>query len=189
MTAASAQHQFRSLAHRRVVMQHIGATILPTALGFAVLAPLIGLALVWGSTFVALVCNAISSGGAAFPAALEQTVGAFVSGYTAAAMAAGISGVWVALLSPFSPESPRFYSGAAIIGMMNAFLFVSPDAAAAGIFGGQLFLALVGAVSAFICSWLIQNVVLKRDELRRDRLAAERAERLAKERAAARPAR
>lgn len=192
MTAATAQPQFRSAAHRRVVMQHIGATILPAAAGFAVLGPLIGLALVWGSTFVALACNAIASAGATLPAALEQTVSGLVAGYAAAAMAAGISGVWVALLSPFSPESARFYSGAAIIGMMNAFLFVSADNEA-GIFGGQLFLALVGAVSAFICAWLLQDVVLKRDELRRDRLAAERAERLAqeraKERAAAKPSR
>lgn len=189
MSAAAAQSRFRSPAHRRVVMQHIGATILPAAAGFAVLAPLVGLALVWGSTFVALACSAISSAGATLPAALEQTGGAVVAGYAAAAMAAGIAGVWVALLSPFSPESPRFYSGAAIIGMMNAFLFVSADSNAAGIFGGQLFLALVGAVSVFLCAWLLQNVVLRRDELRRDRLAAERAERLAKERAATRPSR
>lgn len=188
MTAATAQPQFRSAAHRRVVMQHIGATILPAAISFAVLAPLVGLALVWGSTFVALVCNAITSGGATIPAALEQTSGAIISGYLAAAMAAGISGVWVALLSPFSPESPRFYSGAAIIGMMNAFLFVSVDTDAAGIFGGPLFLALVGAVSAFLCAWLLQNLALKRDELRRDRLSAERAERLAQERAKERAA-
>mgnify|MGYP000735790084 CR=1 FL=1 len=45
-------------------------------------------------------------------------------------------------------------------------------------FGGQLFLALVGAVSAFVCAWLLQDSVLKRDEARRDHLARERAVRV-----------
>ena len=69
--------------------------------------------------------------------------------------------------------------------MMNGFLFISVDTDAAGIFGGQLFIALTGAVACFLCAWLLQDVVLKRDEARRDRLAAERADRLAKERKAA----
>ncbi len=187
MTAAppQPQPQFRSATHRRAVMQHIGATLLPTAFGFGFLAPLIGLALIWGSTFVAMLCNVITTAGASFPTALDTTLHAIASGYLASGMAAAISGVWVALFSPFAGERPRFYSGAAIIGMMNAFLFVSPGTEAAGIFGGQLFIALVGAVSAFLCTWLMQDVVLKRDDLRRDELAASRADRLAKERAAA----
>jgi hypothetical protein len=188
MPVAPAQPHFRSAAHRRAVMQHIGATLLPVAFSFGVIAPMIGLALIWGSTFVAMVCNVITTGGATFPSALETVFHAVAAGYLASGVAAAISGVWVALFSPFVDERPRFYSGAAIIGMMNAFLFVSPGTAAAGIFGGQLFIALVGAVSAFLCTWLIQDVVLKRDDLRRDQLAAERAERLAKERAAAKRA-
>jgi hypothetical protein len=67
---------------------------------------------------------------------------------------------------------------------MNAFLFAHVDADA-GIFGGQLFLALVGAVAIFLCAWSLQNPVLKRDEMRRDLLARERADRLARERNAA----
>lgn len=183
MAPASALPIYRSTAHRKAVMSHVGATLVPTALAFAVLAPLIGLALIWGSTFVAMVCNAISTGGASVPAALEASLSAIVAGYAAAAMAAGISGVWVAMLSPFTPDNPRFWSGAAIVGMMNAFLFVGVDPAA-GIFGGQLFIALVGAVSVFLCAWFLQNPILKRDDMRRDLLARDRADRLAKERAA-----
>jgi uncharacterized membrane protein len=183
MATASAAPAFRSVAHRRAVMQHIGATIVPSALVFALLGPMIGLALVWGSTFVALVCNAIATGGASAPAAVAMTIDTIVAGYAASALAAGIAGVWVALLSPFAPDTPRFYSAAAIIGMMNAFLFVSVDAEA-GMFGGQLFVALTGAVSVFLCAWFLKDVVLKRDEAQRDTLARERAERLAKERAA-----
>jgi hypothetical protein len=184
MATASAQPVYRSAAHRKAVMQHIGATLLPTALAFALLAPLAGLALIWGSTFVAMVCNAIATGGATVPALLSNTWDAVVAAFLASAIAAAISGVWVAVLSPFAPDNPRFWSGAAIIGMMNAFLFAHVDADA-GIFGGQLFLALVGAVAVFLCAWSLQNTVLKRDDMRRDLLARERADRLAKERNAA----
>ncbi len=185
MATASASPAFRSTAHRRVVMAHIGATLLPSALAFAVLAPLIGLLLIWGSTFVAMLCTIASTGGDSAWSAVWTSWNALVAGYAGAGVAAAISGVWVALLSPFAPDRGRFFCGAAIIGMMNGYLFVSADAEAAGIFGGQLFVALTGAVTCFLCAWLLQDAVLKRDEVRRDRLAAERAERLAKERKAA----
>lgn len=184
MTPASAQPQFRTAAHRRVVMQHIGATLVPTALSFALLAPFVGLILIGGSTFIALFCNAISTAGATLPVFLETSWNAFVAAYLASAIAATISGVWVAMLSPFSMENSRFWSGAAIIGMMNGFLFVSVDADV-GIFGGQLFLAVVGAVSVFLCAWLLKDAVLKRDDMRRDTLSRDRADRLARERARA----
>ena len=182
MATASAQPVYRSAAHRKAVMQHIRTTLLPAALGFAVLAPLVGLALIWGSTFVAMICNAISTGGASVGPALAAIWETLLGAYLAAGMAAAISGVWVALLSPFAADTPRYLVGAAIIGMMNAFLFVSVPAQTPALFGGQLFIALVGAVSAFVAAWLLQDTVLKRDEARRDHLARERAERLAKER-------
>lgn len=182
MPAASASPAFRSAAHRRAVMQHIGATIVPSALAFAVFAPLIGLALIWGSTFVALVCSVIT-GGVFIGSAIQMTLNAVVSTYAASAMAAGIAGVWAALLSPFAPDNARFYSGAAIVGMMNAFLFVSVDGRVSGMFGGPLFIAVAGAVSVFLCARLFKDIVLKRNEAQRDTMARERAERLAKERA------
>ena len=165
-------------------MQHIGATIVPSALAFAVFAPLIGLGLIWGSTFVALACGAIT-GGVSLQSAITLTLNAVVSAYAASALAAGVAGVWAALLSPFAPDTPRFYSGAAIVGMMNGFLFVSVDSNV-GMFGGQLFIAVAGAVSIFLCAWLFKDLVLKRDQTQRDALSRERAERLAKERAGAR---
>lgn len=184
MTTASAQTGFRSLAHRRAVLQHIRATLLPAALAFGVLAPLIGLGLIWGSTFVALTLSAITSGGAVGGAVVAAAWGAILAAYASAALASAISGVWIAVISPFMPENSRFWSGAAIVGMMNAFLFVNVGEEA-GIFGGKLFLALTGAVSVFITAWLLKNSILKRDESRRDTLARERAGRLAKERAGA----
>lgn len=185
MATASAQPVYRSAAHRRAVMQHIGATVVPSAFGFAALAPLAGLALIWGSTFVAMACNVVATGGASLGPALATIWETLLAGYLAAGMAAGITGVWLALLSPFAIDNPRYYIGAAIVGMMNAFLFVTVPADTPALFGGQLFLALVGAVAAFICAWLLQNTVLKRDEARRDHMSRERAERLARERAKA----
>ena len=180
MATASASPVYRSAAHRKAVMLHIGATLMPTAIAFALLAPLVGLGLVWGSTFVAMLCNVIATGGATLPDLLFASWNAIAASYMSAAFAAAISGVWVAMLSPFAPDNPRFWSGAAIIGMMNAFLFARVSGV--GIFGGQLFLALVGAVAIFLCAWWLQDVALKRDEMRRDLLARERADRLAKER-------
>lgn len=181
MATASAPPVYRSAEHRKAVMRHIGSTLLPTALSFAILAPLAGLALIWGSTLVAMICNVITTGGDSAGPALAAIWQTLVSAYLASALAAAVTGIWLALLSPFATDNPRYYIGAAIIGMINAYLFVSaPD-----LFGGQLFLALVGAVSAFVCAWLLQDTVLKRDESRRDLLSRERAERLAKERARA----
>lgn len=183
MTAASARNAFRSPAHRRAVLEHIRATLLPSALAFGVLTPLIGLGLIWGSTFVALALSAITSAGAA-GAVVAAAWSAVLAAYASAALAAAISGVWIAVMSPFMPENPRFWSSAAIVGMMNAFLFVNVGEEA-GVFGGKLFLALTGAVSVFITAWLLKNSILKRNESRRDTLARDRADRLAKERAGA----
>ena len=181
MPHASAQPVYRSAGHRKAVMEHIGATLVPAALSFAVLAPLVGLALIWGSTFVAMICNAIATSGDSVGPALTAIWQTLAAAYLASAVAAAVTGVWVALLSPFTADNPRYYIGAAIVGMLNAYLFVSVP----NLFGGQLFLALVGAVSAFMSAWLLRDSVLKREEARRDHLSRDRAERLARERAKA----
>jgi hypothetical protein len=185
MATASALPVYRSAAHRKAVMQHIGATLMPAAISFAALAPLAGLMLIWGSTLVAMVCNAITTSGASVGPALAVIWETLLGAYLACGAAAAITGVWVALLSPFAADNPRYYIGAAIIGMINAYLFVSLPASTPPLFGGKLFIALVGAVSAFVIAWLLRDAVLKRDEACRDHLARDRAERLARERARA----
>lgn len=184
MTTASATARRPTAAQHRAAMQHIGATIMPAALSCALAAPLIGITLIWGSTFVALLCQVISTGGAGLGPTLELIWNGVAAAYLATALPAAMSGVWLALLSPFAPENPRFYAGAAAIGMVCGFLFASTGGTS-GLFGGQLFLGVVGAVTVFICAWLTQDVVLKRDEVRRDKLARSRAQRLATERASA----
>ncbi len=185
MVTASDLPVYRSTAHRKAVMQYIGSTLVPSAVGFAVLAPLAGLVLILGSTVVAMICNAVSNGGDSVGPALAVIWDRLVAAYLASAIAAGITGVWVALLSPFATDNPRYYIGGAIVGMLTTNLLVSVPADTTALFGGPLFLALVGAVSAFLCAWLLQDAVLKREDARRDHLSRKRAERLAKERAKA----
>lgn len=185
MASATVSSANWSTARRRVVMQHIGSTIVPGALSHALAAPMIGLTLIWGSAFVAMVCQVAWSGGAGLAPALGLTWGAIVAAYTAAALPAALAGVWVALLSPFAPQDQRFYAGAAAIGMVSGFLFIRAPEDAGAMFGGQLFLGVVGAVCGFLCAWAFRNGVLKRDEAERDNLARDRADRLARERASA----
>lgn len=181
MTTASAQPVYRSAAHRKAVMQHIGATLPPAVAAFAGLAPLAGLILIWGSTFVAMLCQVVTGAGDPF-VALATSWEAIVAAYIAAAVPAAMAGAWIALFSPFAVARSQFLAGSAAIGAVTTFLFMAMSASAPGAFGGALFLSVVGAVSAFICAWLLQDTVLKRDESRRDTLSRDRAERLAKER-------
>lgn len=183
MASATVTSANWSSARRRAVMQHIGATLVPGAISHALAAPLIGLTLIWGSPFVAMLCQVASSGGAGLAPALSLTWAAIVAAYAAAALPAALAGVWAALLSPFAPQDARFYAGAAAIGMVSGFLFISAPEGAGEMFGGQLFLGVVGAVSGFLCAWGFRNGVLKRDEAERDNRARDRAERLARERA------
>ena len=155
MPAASAQPVYRSIAHRKAVMQHIGATLLPSAIAFAVLAPLAGLALIWGSTLVAMICNAISTSGDSVGPALAVIWDTLVSAYLASAIAAGITGVWVALLSPFASTKP---DGLEHIAALHGFAASKP-AAPAGLFsdyewpgvgGGRLATALAGVFGTLL---------------------------------------
>ena len=165
-------------------MQHLAASIAPTALGFALLVPLLGMLLIWGSALVMLISQVINDGGAGSTPALMLVGAAIVQGYMAAGIPAAIAGVWVALLSPFAAENHRFYAGAAVIGAVSTGLFVIATSPVPAIFGGAIFLALVGAVSSFVCAWLLRDMPLGRSEARRNRLSRDRAERLAKARAA-----
>jgi uncharacterized membrane protein (DUF485 family) len=184
MTRASASPAFRTAAHRRAVMQHIGVTLPPTALGFVMLGPLIGCTLVWGSAFVALICQTVITP-AMLPITLALLWHVLSTAYLTAAFPAAITGVWVALFSPFTQDRSRFLAGAAALGAATTFLFMALAAPIPGLIGGPLFLAIVGAVSAFVAAWVLQDITLKRDEARRDTLARDRADRLAKERASA----
>jgi hypothetical protein len=188
MSTAPATPMFKSAAHRRAVMQGLAASIVPTAVGFALLGPFTGLLLIWGSVFVAMLCETFTGSGLGIALVLNIFWQATVSAYVSVAIPAAIAGVWVAVFSPFVPEHQRFYAGAALLGAVTTFLFMSITPPAPGVLGGPLFLAIVGAVASFICAWAMRDYPLRRNEAHRDKLARERAERLARERAAASPA-
>lgn len=162
-------------------MEHIGSTLLPAAFAFGLAGPLTGMMLIWGSVFIAMLCQAVTNP-AGIPATLEVLWTAIAAGYMSAGMPAALSGIWIALLSPFAEDRSRYLAGAACIGAVTTFLFMALRTPIDGLLGNALFLSLVGAVSAFICAWVFQNAPLGRDEARRTRLARERADRLAKER-------
>jgi hypothetical protein len=176
---------FKSAAHRRAVMQGLAASIVPTTIGFALLGPFTGMLLIWGSAFVAMLCETFMGSGLGIALVLGLFWQAVVAAYVSAGIPAAIAGVWVALLSPFVQERQRFYAGAALLGAVTTFLFMSVTPPTPGVLGGPLFLAIVGAVASFICAWAMRDYPLRRNEAHRDKLSRERAERLARERAAA----
>lgn len=168
-------------------MRHLASSIAPTAVAFGVLGPLIGLVLVRGAALVPLASTAFTSesqlanaGAIVFDAAMKA--------YMVGGFAAAITGVWVAVFSPFALRKLQFHLGVATIGGMNAWLFLFSDSAGAILPSGPI-IAVIGAVSSAACARLFTNWPLQRGEdgrrSRRDRMARARAERLAKARAAA----
>lgn len=186
MSTAPASPVFRDAAHRRAVMQGLASSIMPTALVFAFLAPVIGLLLTGGALLGPLVSSVIS-GEVHFFDAVAIASTAVLNAWLVAGIAAAISGVWIAALSPFAPKKLQFYAGATAIGVMTSGLFLLPMPADAAIKAGPLF-PMAGAVAIAACTRLCTNWPLGRGEdgrrAEQDRLAKARAERLAKERAA-----
>ena len=185
MSATAKPPVFRSAAHRRAVMRRLAASVLPTALSFGFLAPLIATVIVWSGALLLLLSGMFTNGDA-FVAGLWLLFIAVIHAYQTCGLAAVVAGVWVALLSPFAPNKLQFYLGVAAIGAVTTSLFLL--AAPSSITGP--FLPVVGAITCVICARLFTNTPLGRGEdgrrAEQDRLAKARAERLAKERAATR---
>jgi hypothetical protein len=177
---------FRSAAHRKAVMQHLAASIVPSALAFGALAPALALILT-GSGALAGLGASVANGTLAFGDALAIAGHALLDAYLVAGFAAAIGGVWIAVLSPFAPRKLQFYAGATAIGAMISGLFLIPLPSSTSIPMSPLF-PLVGAIVVPACARLFTNWPLGRGEdgrqAHRDRLARQRAERLAKARMA-----
>jgi hypothetical protein len=186
MSAATNPPMFRDAAHRRAVMRNLAASIAPSALAFGALAPVIGLLLV-GARQLAELVSSVVSGEVHFFDAVASASTAVLNAWLAAGIAAAIAGVWIAMLSPFAPKKLQFYAGVTAIGVVTAGLFLFPLPAGATITAGPL-LTMAGAVSIAACARMFTNWPLGRGEDGRragqDRLARERAARLAKARAA-----
>lgn len=186
MPTAPASPLFRDAAHRRAVMQGLASSIVPAALSFAILAPVIGLLLTGGGQLVQLVSNVISGDVHFFDAVAIASM-AVLNSWLVAGLAAAMAGVWIAVLSPFAPKKLQFYCGATAIGVMTSGLFLLPLPADAAIAAGPLF-PVAGALAIVACTRLFTNWPLNRGEdgrrAQRDRIAKSRAERLARARQA-----
>lgn len=167
-------------------MQGLASSIVPAALAFGILAPVLGLLLVGGGQLVLLVSSVIS-GGVHFFDAVAMASMAVLNAWLVAGLAAAMAGIWIAVLSPFAPKKLQFYCGATAIGVMTSGLFLLPLPADAAISAGPLF-PVAGSVAVVACTRLFTNWPLNRGEdgrrAQQDRLAKSRAERLAKAREA-----
>jgi hypothetical protein len=180
-TAASPAHAgpASTLIARRDVGRHLTMSVPATTIIFALLGPLLGGVIAWVLLVVIPTLAAVQdlvrvAGiiGAALPIALATA-------YAAIAPAA-TTGAVVALLSPFSVPREQFMAGVASTGAFTAFTYATlfrPDDA----FGTPLFISMMGAGTAILCTMATSRWPLMRTESRRrrrDRLARERAARL-----------
>lgn len=185
MSAATTPPVFRDAAHRRAVMRNLAASLMPSALAFGALAPLLGVLLLGAGQLAQLVSGVVSGDLNFFDAIAIASTAAFDAWLVGGLAAAG-AGVWIAMLSPFAPKKLQFYAGVTAIGVVSSGLFLLPAPAGATIAQGPL-LTMTGAISIAACARMFTNWPLGRGEdgrrAEQDRLARARAERLAKERA------
>lgn len=168
-------------------MRNLAASIAPSAMAFGALAPVVGLVLVGAGQAVQLVSSVISGEVNFFDAVGIAALAVFYA-WVVAGIAAAIAGVWIALLSPFAPKKLQFYAGVAAIGVVTAGLFLLPMPPGATIASGPL-LTTAGALAIAACARMFTNWPLGRGEdgrrAEQEKLGRARAERLARERAAA----
>jgi peptidoglycan/LPS O-acetylase OafA/YrhL len=170
-------------AWRKEAVSRLGVSIPATAVAFALLAPLIGALLTWTLLTVIPTLAAVKDVGAVAQVAMEALPRATVTAYSHAVIPAILAGAMIALLSPFSPNREQFIAG---VGAVGAFaIYVEAELLGDPALPTPLFLAIVGAATAILCTMTCHHWPLCRlsaREARRDRLARERAARLKAER-------
>src|SRR5690349_1826847 len=107
MSAATKPPVFRDAAHRRAVMRNLAASIAPSALSFAALAPVLALVLISGNQLVSLVSSVVSGEVHFFDAVAIASTAVFHA-WLVGGIAAAVAGVWIAMLSPFAPKKLQF---------------------------------------------------------------------------------
>ena len=167
----------------RNVGRRLAVSVPATAIMFAVLGPLMGAVIVWTLLVliptlaavqdVVLVFEIVTRGG---PAAVEIA-------YASAVVPAAMTGAVVALLSPYSASREQFLLVVAPVGALTTYAFAAWFRPEEHAFGTPLFLAMVGAGTAILCTsvahrWPLGRPVRESPRARRDRLSRERAARL-----------
>jgi hypothetical protein len=170
-------------AWRREAVARLGVSVPATAVAFALLAPLMGALLTWTLLTVIPTLAAVRDVGAVAQVAMEALPRATVTAYSHAVIPAILAGAMIALLSPFSPNREQFIAG---VGAVGAFaIYAEAELLGDPALPTPLFLAIVGAATAILCTMTCHHWPLCRlsaREARRARLAQERAARLKAER-------
>lgn len=170
-------------AWRKEAVGRLGVSVPATAVAFALLAPLIGALLTWTLLTVIPTLAAVKDVGAVAQVAMEALPRATVTAYSHAVIPAILAGAMIALLSPFSPNREQFVAG---VGAVGAFaIYIEAELLGDTSLPTPLFLAIVGAATAILCTMTCHHWPLGRlsaREARRDKLARERAARLKAER-------
>lgn len=169
---------------RKEAVARLGLSVPATALAFAVLGPLVGALITWTLLTVIPTLAAVKDVGVVAQVAMEALPRATASAYSHAVIPAILAGAVIALLSPFSPNREQFIAG---VGAVGAFaIYVEAEFLGDPSLPTPLFLAIVGAGTAILCTMTCHHWPLGRlsaREARRDRMARERAARLKAERA------
>ena len=169
---------------RKEAVARLGISVPATAVAFALLAPLMGALITWTLLTVIPTLAAVKDVIAVAQTAAEALPRATVTAYSHAVIPATLAGAMIALLSPFSPNREQFVAG---VGAIGAFaIYVEAELLGDSSLPTPLFLAIVGAATAILCTMTCHHWPLGRlsaREARRDRMARERAARLKAERA------
>lgn len=170
-------------AWRKEAVSRLAVSVPATAVAFALLAPLIGALLTWTLLTVIPTLAAVKDVSAVAQVAMETLPGATLTAYTHAVIPAILAGAMIALLSPFSPNREQFVAG---VGAVGAFaIYAEAELLGDPALPTPLFLAIIGAATAVLCTMSCHHWPLGRlspREARRDQLARERAARLKAER-------
>jgi hypothetical protein len=185
LSSSQADQALMPPAWRRDAIRRLGVSVPATAIAFALLAPLMGALITWTLLVVIPTLAAVKDVAAVLDVAMKALPAATVLAYAHAAIPAALTGAFVALLSPFSPNREQFIAGVGAIGAMTMYLQAElvPD----NLLPTPLFLAIVGCGTAILCTMTCHHWPLGRltaREARRDRLARERAARLKADREA-----
>jgi peptidoglycan/LPS O-acetylase OafA/YrhL len=184
LSSSSADQAAMPPQWRKEAVARLGISVPATAVAFALLAPLMGALITWTLLTVIPTLAAVKDVIAVAQTAAEALPRATVTAYSHAVIPATLAGAMIALLSPFSPNREQFIAGGGAVGAFA--IYVEAELLGDSSLPTPLFLAIVGAATAILCTMTCHHWPLGRlsaREARRDRMARERAARLKAERA------
>jgi hypothetical protein len=171
---------------RKEAVARLGVSVPATAVVFGLLAPLMGALLTWTLLTVIPTLGVVKDVGVVAQVAMEALPRATVAAYTHAVIPSVLGGAMIAVLSPFSPTREQFIAGVGALGVVGGYgIHLAAEVVGDTSLPTPLFLAIMGAATAILCTMTCHHWPLARmsaREARRDQLARARAARLLAER-------